>query len=64
MNCRVRLFRGLPQVSGTKLASGLERQTWADIRDQVIAILALLQSSEGHLCPWNVFLRIFKIFEL
>lgn len=34
------------------------------IRDQVVPVLILLQSTESHLCSWNVLLWVLEVFEL
>ena len=34
------------------------------IRDQIISVLALLETTESHLGAWNVLLWILKVFEL
>ena len=35
-----------------------------NIRDQIISIFVFLQSTERHLCSWNVLLGIFEVFKL
>lgn len=37
---------------------------WCDIRDQVVAILLLLESTEGHLGAWDVLLWVLKVLKL
>ena len=34
------------------------------IRDQIIPVLALLETTKGHLCPRDVFLWVFQVFKL
>jgi len=35
-----------------------------NIRDQVVPVLVLLQSTESHLGTWDIFLWVLEIFEL
>jgi len=34
------------------------------LRDQIVPVLALLQSTKSHLGARNVFLRVLEVFEL
>lgn len=36
----------------------------ADVRDQIVPVLVLLQSTECHLRSWNVLLWVLKVLEL
>ncbi len=35
-----------------------------DVRDEIVPVLALLQSTERHLGPRNVLLGVLEVFEL
>ena len=35
-----------------------------NLRDEVVSVLCLLQSSKRHLCAWNVLLGVLEIFKL
>lgn len=60
----LRLFGFLLKVTATMLAGDIEEIGERSIRDQVVPVLVLLQSTEGHLGTWNVFLWILEVFEL
>lgn len=47
-------------VSIYHMASG----GWQNIRDQIVAILLLLESTEGHLGAWDVLLWVLEVLEL
>jgi hypothetical protein len=31
--------------------------------DEVVAVLCFLETSKGHLCPWNILLGVLKVVE-
>lgn len=56
----VELRRNLEQVS----VRGRNAPQPVYERDQVVPVLALLESTESHFGAWNVFLRVLKVLEL
>jgi hypothetical protein len=59
------LLRGVAEVPNEVIVSRISRlHRERPIRDQVIPVLVLLQSTESHLGSWNILLGVLQVLEL
>lgn len=66
MDRRLLRSRLLHVTRKVKLAKSCDRWKNEDkhIRDQVVPVLALLQTTKGHLCAGNVLFRVLEVGKL